>query len=92
MKDEIKKILTEQLSATYIHVEDNSSRHAGHPEAAGSGGGHYHVTVVSQQFEGLPPIQRHRKVYDGLKEKMRGQIHALAITALTPSEYAKRKK
>jgi BolA protein len=64
---------------------DDSALHAGHAGAA-SGGGHYHLRIVSSRFEGLRLVMRHRLVYDSLHDLMRTEIHALAITALAPSE------
>ena len=46
------------------------------------------LRVVSAKFEGLGAVARHRLVYALLDEEMRGGVHALAITALTPDEAA----
>jgi BolA protein len=62
-----------------------ASLQAGHAGAA-SGGGHYSVKIVSERFDGLRLVMRHRLVYDAVAEMMRAEIHALAITALAPSE------
>lgn len=64
---------------------DDSALHAGHAGAA-SGGGHYHLRIVSTRFDGLSLVMRHRLVYDCLRDMMHTEIHALAITALAPSE------
>ena len=66
-------------------LEDDSASHAGHAGAA-SGGGHYNLRIVSAQFEGLRLVTRHRLVYDSVHDMMHSEIHALAITALAPSE------
>ncbi|HYP68465.1 MAG TPA: BolA family protein [Thiobacillaceae bacterium] len=68
-----------------LNLEDESSLHAGHAGAA-SGGGHYRLTIVSPRFAGLNSVARHRLVYESLGDLMRGPVHALAITALTPEE------
>ena len=73
------------LSPVELVLEDDSAMHAGHAGAA-SGGGHYNVRIVSLQFEGLKPVTRHRLVYDSVHDMMHSEIHALAITALAPSE------
>ena len=73
------------LSPVELVLEDDSALHAGHAGAA-SGGGHYTVRIVSLQFEGLKLVTRHRLVYDSVHDMMHGEIHALAITALAPSE------
>lgn len=49
---------------------------------------HFSTLVVSDQFEGLRPLQRHQLVYRALGDRMGGEIHALAIRALTPAELA----
>ena len=59
--------------------------HAGHAGAA-AGGGHYTVTIVSTAFAGLSRVERHRMVYDVLKDLMAGPIHALALRTVTPEE------
>jgi BolA protein len=68
-------------------VDDESHLHAGHAGAA-SGGGHYRLRLVSAHFEGLSKVARHRLVYDALHEMMPQDIHALAMTLLTPGEAA----
>jgi acid stress-induced BolA-like protein IbaG/YrbA len=50
-------------------------------------GRHFGALIVSQRFEGLRPLERHRLVYEALGEHMRDDIHALSIKAFTPEEY-----
>jgi len=83
--ERIRAALQAALAPTLLELADDSHLHAGHAGAA-SGGGHYSVKIVSQRFEGLRLVMRHRLVYDAVAEMMRAEIHALAITALTPSE------
>ena len=81
--------IRDRINATFTPVEcqlaDESALHAGHAGAA-SGGGHYSVRIVSLQFEGQKLVTRHRLVYDSVNDMMHKEIHALAITALAPSE------
>lgn len=51
-------------------------------------GDHYRARVVSQAFAGQPRVRRHQAVYAALKGKMGGELHALALTTLTPAEAA----
>jgi BolA protein len=83
--ERIRARLTESLSPEQLELGDDSALHAGHAGAA-SGGGHYRVRVVSERFEGLKLVMRHRLVYDSVHDMMHAEIHALAITALAPSE------
>jgi BolA protein len=73
------------LAPRSIEIVDDSALHAGHAGAR-SGGGHFRLTIVSEQFLGKNTVARHRLVYDALGEMMRTQIHALAIRALTAGE------
>jgi BolA protein len=81
----IRAKLTATFSPLECLLEDDSALHAGHAGAA-SGGGHFRLRIVSDQFENYSRIARHRLVYDCLGDMMQTEIHALAITALTPSE------
>ena len=83
--ERITALLQAALAPQECQVEDESALHAGHAGAA-SGGGHYRLRLVSSRFEGQPRIARHRLVYDALQDMMQSDIHALAITALTPAE------
>jgi len=81
----IRERLEAALAPSEIVLDDESALHAGHAGAA-SGGGHYRVKIVSTKFEGVKLVMRHRLVYDSVHDMMHKEIHALAITALAPSE------
>ena len=83
--ERIRQLLAAALSPSVLEVGDDSHLHAGHAGAA-SGGGHYRVKIVSERFEGLRLVMRHRLVYDAVHGMMHTDIHALAITAVAPSE------
>ena len=83
--DTIRNRLLATFAPTECLLEDDSARHAGHAGAA-SGGGHYTLRIVSDHFEGQSRISRHRLVYDSLLDLMHSDIHAIAITAVAPSE------
>ncbi|MCX7105239.1 MAG: hypothetical protein RIS10_272 [Pseudomonadota bacterium] len=84
----IKQLLTESLKPALLEIIDNSAAHAGHAGAK-SGGGHYHVTIIAEAFEGKTLVQRHQLIYKALGDMMKQQIHALGINALSPSEETK---
>ena len=48
---------------------------------------HLAATVVSPEFDGLPLVQQHQKVYDALGDHMTTDIHALELSTYTPEEY-----
>jgi BolA protein len=83
--ERIRALLQAALQPSELEVGDDSHLHVGHAGAA-SGGGHYRVKIVSDRFEGQRLVMRHRLVYDAVQGMMHTDIHALAITALAPSE------
>ncbi len=88
MTERLEKIRA-RLDATFspliCQLDDESAMHAGHAGAA-SGGGHYRLHLASALFEGKNRVSRHRLVYDCLLDMMQAEVHAIAITALAPSE------
>jgi BolA protein len=83
--ERIRELLQAALNPSLLEVNDDSHLHVGHAGAA-SGGGHFSVKIVSERFEGLRLVMRHRLVYDSVQGMMHTDIHALAIAALAPSE------
>ncbi len=81
----IHELLTRGLTPLSLEIVDESHLHAGHAGAA-SGGGHYRIHMISARFDGVGKVGRHRLVYDCLREMMQKDIHALAMTLLTPAE------
>ena len=73
------------LAPSKLESIDESHLHAGH--AGNTGGGHFKVLIVSEQFAGLLPLKRHRLVFAAVGDLMQQQIHALSIDAKTPAEY-----
>ena len=70
---DIEQLITAGLPGCSVEVrsEDNT---------------HFEAVVVSADFAGKRPLQRHQMVYRALGEAMGGDIHALSISALTPDE------
>lgn len=78
--EEIKHKL-QSLEPTFVELEDESTLHAGH---RGNGsGGHFKLTIASPRFNDLPPVTRHRMVYQVLNDLFPNKIHALSIRAQT---------
>ncbi len=47
-------------------------------------GEHYAAEVVSAKFRGITRVQQHKLVYDALRGKMGGALHALALQTSAP--------
>jgi stress-induced morphogen len=70
---EIEDLIRADLPDAEITVED----------LAGDGN-HYHARVVSLAFRGKTRVQQHQMVYQALRGRMGGALHALALTTATP--------
>ena len=76
MKDVITKILSEGIKYDRLTVEGSESK--------------YEVQIVSDVFDDKSTIQRHKIIYALLDSYIKtGEIHALTIKAMTPSESEK---
>ena len=84
-ESEIRQRLETVFGPQELSVKDQSQLHIGH-EGAKDGKGHFDVTLVSQAFTGVNRVQRHRMVYDALRDLLESDIHALRIKAYAPSE------
>jgi len=84
--ERINKKLTEGLAPSLLKVVDESEKHKGHGGYREGGETHFHVTVVSPQFEGKSRVDRQRMVYALLAQEMAERVHALALTTKAPSE------
>jgi acid stress-induced BolA-like protein IbaG/YrbA len=49
---------------------------------------HFEAVVIAAAFAGKRPVQRHQLVYSALGAAVGNEIHALALQAYTPDEYA----
>jgi BolA protein len=77
----IRERINAALKPDALEITDESHKHIGHAGAR-DGRGHFQVTIVSDKFKGLPPIQRHRLIYDAVGDLMDTDIHALSIKAV----------
>lgn len=74
------------LNPQQVEVTDHSSRHVNHQSLHRvRTESHFAVRIVSDAFENLSLIQRHRLIFKILSEEVE-QTHALNIDAKTPAE------
>lgn len=82
--------LTEKLFRVFrphfIHVENESHRHS----ADYGGESHFKVVLVSDKFDELRRVARHKLVYQCLAREFTGEIHALALHTFTLLEWQAR--
>ena len=86
VEQSIREKLTEAFEPEALEIVNESHHHAGHAGSPGTGESHFSVKVVSSAFAGKSRLERHRMVNDVLAEELSGNIHALALSALSPEE------
>jgi BolA protein len=92
MREKIINLLENQLPVEVLTVEDDSHKHEGHGGWQPGGETHFSVTIVSDAFEGVSRVMRHKKVYGPLSVLMEQKIHALVIKAYTATEWQERQE
>jgi BolA protein len=80
---EITRKIREGLAPLHLEVHNESSMHSVPPGSET----HFKVLVVSPSFEGLGPVDRHRKVNALLAAEFSSGLHALSLRALTPDQW-----
>ncbi|WP_414041808.1 BolA family protein [Acidithiobacillus sp. M4-SHS-6] len=84
-KQQLEQLLENALHPEFLEVRDRTKAHSEHEQS--DGGGHYELRIVCAQFAGMTALARHRLV-NAATESVRDQIHALAVKAYTPEEFA----
>jgi BolA protein len=82
----ITDTLKATLRPTRLTVTDESEQHRGHGGWREGGETHFRIDIVSDAFVGKSRVARHRLVNEALKGAFERGLHALAISAKTPSE------
>ncbi len=72
---EIERLIKEGVPDADVRLED----------LAGDGD-HYAAYVVSPAFKGKTRVQQHQMVYQALKGRMGGDLHALALQTSMPDD------
>lgn len=82
IQQSIENKLRERFSPNFLLVENESHMHAGP-----AGESHFKVTLVSDLFDGMRLLARHRAVNETLADELATKIHALAIHTYTEEEW-----
>ena len=71
----VKELITAGLTDPNVEVTDTTGT-----------GDHFSVVVVSDVFDGMSLIDRHKLIYKSLEQYITREIHALQIKAYTKKE------
>ncbi len=86
MKERLTALIEGSLHPDYLEVIDESYMH-NVPKGSQS---HFKIVVVSDQFEDVPLVARHRQINSLVKSLFADSLHALALHTMTPAEWASR--
>lgn len=73
----IREMIEQGIGTSFVEVEGD--------------GTHFQAVVVSEQFRGKPPVERHKLVYATLGDAMESEIHAISMKTYTPEQWEKLK-
>ncbi|MGQ0286548.1 BolA family protein [Pasteurellaceae bacterium 22721_9_1] len=75
--------LTQEFTPHFVHVENESHMHR-----SGRGGdSHFKIVLVSDKFDHISKVARHRLIYQFLSADLENGIHALALHTYTLAEW-----
>lgn len=93
-EERMKTTLEAALTPRVLEIRDTSNKHRKHAAARAqgvdqrgprnSGQTHYEMTIVSERFEALSPLARHRLVHEILAPEFTTGLHALTLTLRSP--------
>lgn len=82
-KQRIEDTLSKNINAILVEIIDESHKHHV-PEGHES---HFNILIVSDEFEALSMIERHRTINKLLDMEFKSGLHALSLHLHTPIEW-----
>jgi len=82
-QERIERRIHDAFQPVQLEVRDDSGEHAV-PKGSES---HWALLIVSNGFEGLSRVARHRAVYGALSDELTSGVHALKLETFTPAEW-----
>lgn len=79
----ISKLISDELNPLFLDIENESYRHQV-PDGAET---HFKVTIVSEKFNELSKVARHRLITKLLAQELSSGLHALSLQLFSPEEW-----
>lgn len=86
VQSQIENKIKQAFNCTLLEVLNESHSH-NVPKGSES---HFKVLAVSDDFQSLNRVNRHRKLNQLLAEELAGPVHALSLQLYTPEEWEKK--
>lgn len=85
-QDTIEQKVSAGLDCSFVNLTNESHMHNVPPGSES----HFRLVVVSEAFDSLNLVARHRTINKLLREELAGPVHALALHTFTPQEWRDR--
>ena len=82
VEKKIKHTLSDNFDLSHLEVINESHMHSG-PNTES----HFKVILVSDEFEDVKLVQRHRRINELLKFELENGVHALSLHLFTNNEW-----
>lgn len=89
-RNRMQQKLTQAFAPIVLEIHDDSASHKGHAGHNPLGESHFSILIVSQAFQSLNQVARHREVYRVLADELKERVHALRLQCLASHEYKDR--
>lgn len=86
VKQQLEEKILGAFPVAHLEVVNESNKHAVAPGSET----HFKVIVVSEKFQGMSPVDRHRLIYGLCQTEMANGVHALALHTYSPTEWEKK--
>ncbi|WED42117.1 BolA family protein [Legionella cardiaca] len=85
-EERIMQLIAANMVTTHLSVE-NESHHHHVPKGSET---HFKLLIVSEEFNGMSLINRHRKLNALLADELASDLHALTLHLYTEAEWERR--
>ncbi len=85
IEETISTQLSNLITVSYLELKDSTGKHVHHDNF--DGGLHLSAIIVSDDFNNLSLIERHKLVYNALGSMIKNEIHAFSMKTFTNSEW-----
>ena len=86
-KLKIENIILEKFEPYFFSVLDVSEQHRGHHNFREEVESHFEIIIVSEKFNNIKRIDRHRMVNQSLKKEFSSDLHSAIIKTYTTKEF-----
>jgi len=81
----IENLISQKINMIDFQIIDESHKHVNHKKD--TSGGHFKLFIVSDDFENMTLINRHKLIYNCLDSMMKKDIHAISMKLVTNQEF-----